>query len=40
MTRFAKIERNTNETKIAVELNLDGSGQAEIKTGVGFMKCK
>ena len=37
MTRFAKIERNTNETKIAVELNLDGSGQAEIKTGVGFM---
>lgn len=37
MTRFAKIERNTNETKIAVELNLDGAGQAEIKTGVGFM---
>lgn len=37
MTRFAKIERNTNETKIAVELNLDGTGQAEIKTGVGFM---
>lgn len=37
MTRFAKIERNTNETKIAVELNLDGSGLAEIKTGVGFM---
>lgn len=35
--RFAKIERNTNETKIEVELNLDGSGQAEIKTGVGFM---
>lgn len=35
--RFAKIERNTNETKISVELNLDGSGQAEIKTGVGFM---
>ena len=37
MTRFAKIERNTNETKIAVELNLDGAGQVEIKTGVGFM---
>lgn len=35
--RFARIERNTNETKIQVELNLDGSGQAEIKTGVGFM---
>jgi imidazoleglycerol-phosphate dehydratase len=37
MTRFAKIERNTNETKISVELNLDGTGQAKIKTGVGFM---
>ena len=35
--RFARIERNTNETKIQVELNLDGSGQADIKTGVGFM---
>ncbi len=35
--RFAKIERSTNETKIEVELNLDGSGQAEIKTGVGFL---
>lgn len=29
-------ERNTNETKIAVELNLDGSGKANISTGVGF----
>ncbi len=35
--RFAKIERNTNETKIEVALNLDGTGKAEIKTGVGFM---
>lgn len=35
--RFACIERSTNETKIQVELNIDGSGQAEIKTGVGFM---
>ena len=35
--RIAKIERKTNETQIAVELNIDGSGQAEIKTGVGFM---
>lgn len=35
--RVAKIERGTNETKIAVELNLDGTGQAEIKTGVSFM---
>lgn len=29
-------ERNTNETKIHIELNLDGSGQCEIKTGLGF----
>ena len=35
--RQAKIERYTNETKIAVELNLDGTGQAQIKTGVGFL---
>ena len=35
--RKATLTRNTNETKIEVSLNLDGSGQAEIKTGVGFM---
>jgi imidazoleglycerol-phosphate dehydratase/histidinol-phosphatase len=29
-------ERNTNETKISVELNLDGSGKAKIETGLGF----
>ncbi|HLK27348.1 MAG TPA: bifunctional histidinol-phosphatase/imidazoleglycerol-phosphate dehydratase HisB [Puia sp.] len=29
-------ERNTNETKICVELNVDGSGKSEIKTGIGF----
>ncbi|MBA4140579.1 MAG: bifunctional histidinol-phosphatase/imidazoleglycerol-phosphate dehydratase HisB [Segetibacter sp.] len=29
-------ERNTNETKIHVELNLDGSGKASIETGIGF----
>lgn len=29
-------ERNTNETKIAIELNLDGSGRANIHTGLGF----
>ncbi len=29
-------ERNTNETKIKIELNADGSGKADIKTGIGF----
>ncbi len=29
-------ERNTNETKIRVELNIDGSGKANIHTGLGF----
>ncbi|WP_423275067.1 HAD hydrolase-like protein, partial [Escherichia coli] len=29
-------DRNTNETKIHVELNLDGSGKADIHTGLGF----
>ncbi len=35
--RIAKIERITNETKIKLELNLDGSGKTEIKTGIGFL---
>lgn len=34
--RTAKIERQTKETKIKVEVNLDGKGTADIKTGVGF----
>ena len=36
MMRTATIHRKTNETEIRLELNLDGSGQARIKTGVGF----
>jgi imidazoleglycerol-phosphate dehydratase/histidinol-phosphatase len=34
--RTVRHERNTNETKISVELNVDGSGQAVIHTGLGF----
>lgn len=34
--RHIKHERNTNETKISIELNLDGNGKTEIKTGLNF----
>lgn len=36
MSRTAKIERKTRETEITIELNLDGTGNSTIKTGVGF----
>jgi imidazoleglycerol-phosphate dehydratase / histidinol-phosphatase len=29
-------ERNTNETRIRIELNIDGSGKSDIETGLGF----
>lgn len=35
--RSAKIERQTNETQIAIELDLDGTGQSKVQTGVPFM---
>lgn len=35
--RSYKITRNTLETQIAVEINLDGSGKADIDTGIGFL---
>jgi imidazoleglycerol-phosphate dehydratase len=35
--RTARIERNTRETKIAVELDLDGTGRARLDTGVPFL---
>lgn len=34
--RVVNHERNTNETKISVDLNLDGSGRSDIHTGLGF----
>ena len=36
MERIATIERNTSETKIKCTLNLDGSGKADIHTGIRF----
>ncbi len=35
--RKAKIERVTGETKVLVELEVDGEGRSEIHTGVGFL---
>jgi len=35
--RSAKVSRNTLETQIVVELNLDGSGQAKFDTGLPFL---
>lgn len=37
MPRTATIQRKTAETQISLTLNLDGSGQASINTGVGFL---
>ena len=35
--RKASINRNTKETSIKVDVNLDGTGKASIKTGIGFL---
>ncbi|HEY0062598.1 MAG TPA: imidazoleglycerol-phosphate dehydratase HisB [Telluria sp.] len=37
MTRTAEITRNTNETQIRVSINLDGTGQQKLNTGVPFL---
>ncbi|HEU5437541.1 MAG TPA: imidazoleglycerol-phosphate dehydratase HisB [Telluria sp.] len=37
MNRTAEIIRNTNETKIRVAINLDGTGQQKLNTGVPFL---
>ncbi len=36
MSRKATLVRETKESKVQIELDLDGSGRAEISTGVGF----
>jgi imidazoleglycerol-phosphate dehydratase len=37
MTRTSTVERKTKETDIQITLDLDGTGQADIATGVGFL---
>lgn len=36
MSRVGEITRKTNETDLHVRVNLDGTGQAQVKTGIGF----
>ncbi len=35
--RSASVKRDTAETKISLSLDLDGTGKADIATGVGFL---
>ena len=35
--RTASVERNTKETQISVSLDLDGTGQYDVSTGIGFL---
>src|SRR5437764_8033249 len=37
MSRIAKLTRTTSETDISLTLSLDGSGRADIATGIGFL---
>jgi imidazoleglycerol-phosphate dehydratase len=36
-SRRARVERNTKETRIAVELDVDGTGRAKLSTGIPFL---
>lgn len=35
--RVGIVERNTKETQIMISINLDGSGQGDVDTGIGFL---
>jgi len=37
IVRVATVERNTKETRITGRVDLDGSGAAEVSTGIGFL---
>ena len=37
MARIGKVSRKTKETSINVEVNIDGKGQYQINTGIGFL---
>ena len=36
MARYAKVDRTTKETQIQIEIELDGKGEVNIDTGIGF----
>jgi imidazoleglycerol-phosphate dehydratase len=36
MSRIGRVERGTKETQVLVEIDLDGTGQVDVATGVGF----
>jgi imidazoleglycerol-phosphate dehydratase len=37
LPRTAEVTRNTSETQVSVRVNLDGTGQARLHTGIGFL---
>ena len=37
MSRTARIERATSESRIELEINLDGTGAAQLQSGIGFL---